>query len=174
MKRVLLTILFLITSFVFQGTFFRILDFNNIVPNLMIIVTVSTALLNGEKYGITVGFFCGLLMDIFNDGSSLGFYALIYMYIGYFNGGFTKIFFPDDVKLPIFLVVISDFIYGFSVYVLLFLLRGRTGFGFYFGKIILPEMIYTVVVTLIVYPIILRIHKLLLKGEIRKAQKFVS
>lgn len=39
-----------------------------------------------------IGFACGLLLDIFGSGI-LGFYALLYMYIGYINGCFRKMFY---------------------------------------------------------------------------------
>ena len=70
-----------------------------------------------------IGFFCGLLLDIF-FGSVIGFYALVYAYIGYINGLFRKSFFPDDIKLPLFLISASDFCYNILVYLFLFFLRG--------------------------------------------------
>ena len=36
-----------------------------------------------------VGFFSGLMIDLFY-GSLFGFYALLYMYIGYLNGVFLQ------------------------------------------------------------------------------------
>ena len=50
-----------------------------------------------EKEGTYIGFACGLLLDIFGSGI-LGFYALLYMYIGYINGCFRKMFYPEDLK----------------------------------------------------------------------------
>lgn len=78
----------------------------------------------GEKTGLLYGFFCGLLVDIF-FANVLGFNAMIYMYIGYANGKFNRIFFPEEIKLPLVLILVSDLIYGFSYYVILFLLRGN-------------------------------------------------
>ena len=46
---------------------------------------------------------------------------------------------------------IGDLLYGLSVYALQFLLRGRLGRGTYLYRIILPEIFYTVILTLIVY-----------------------
>lgn len=173
MKRFLITFFAIITLFVLQGTFFKAFAFGNTVPNLLIILTVSVSLMRGDKAGILTGFFSGLLLDIFS-GPAIGLYALIYMYIGYANGGFSKIFFPEDIKLPMIMIILSDFIYGMCVYSLLFLLRGRTDFSFYLRKIIIPECIYTIVVTLVLYPLILYIEKKLKNAEIRKARKFVS
>lgn len=173
MKKVIIVILSVITLFVLQGTLFRALDFGNTVPNLLIIITVSVSLMRGDKAGLLTGFFAGLLLDIFT-GPTIGIYALIYMYIGYANGGLSKIFFPEDIKLPLIMVVLSDFIYGVCVYTLLFLLRGKTDFSFYFKNVIIPEIIYTIIITLMLYPIILFVNKKLREEEIRKARKFVS
>jgi rod shape-determining protein MreD len=96
-------------------------------------------------------------MDIFY-GSVLGFYALIYLYIGAGNGVFHSIFYQDDIKLPLVLIMASDFVYSFVCYVLLFLLRGRFNFLYYLRNIILPEMIYTIFVTIFIYPAILAVN----------------
>ena len=95
------------------------------------------------------------------------------MYIGFINGKFCGIFYPEDIKLPIALIVISDLSYGLICYVLLFLLRGRLNLPFYFTRIILPEMLYTIVVTIFLYPLILKVNEKLESREKRSAQKFV-
>ena len=173
MKRFIVTVLLLITLFVFQGTVFASLNFANTSPNLLIILIVSLSLMRGEKTGVILGFFAGIFMDVFM-GTTIGLYALIFMYLGYANGSFHRVFFPEDIKLPMIMIVVSDIFYGFLVYILLFLLRGRTDFSFYFSNVILPEAIYTIVITILLYPLILWINKLLTQDEQRKAKKFVS
>ncbi|MDE5865677.1 MAG: rod shape-determining protein MreD, partial [Lachnospiraceae bacterium] len=98
MRRILITALLIFICFLMQCTVFHALAFGGIVPNLMIVLTSSYGFMRGEKDGLLIGFFCGLLVDIF-FGSVIGFYALIYMYIGYANGKFCPIFFPEDIKL---------------------------------------------------------------------------
>ena len=173
MKRFIVETVLLISLFVFQGTFFKSLNIADSVPNLLLIMTVSFALMRGEMTGLITGFFAGLLVDIFS-GSFIGLYALIYMYLGYSNGSFHKIFFPEDIKLPMIMITVSDLFYGFLIYILMFLLQGKTNLQFYFSNIILPEMIYTIVITILLYPLLLWINGLLEKDEIRKAKKFVS
>ncbi|MDE7021374.1 MAG: rod shape-determining protein MreD, partial [Lachnospiraceae bacterium] len=97
----------------------------------------------------------------------------IYMYIGYANGKFSAIFYPEDIKLPITLILCSDFLYGLTCYVILFLLRAKFDFSYYLVHIILPEMVYTVVVTLFLYPVILRVNHSLEQQEKRGEKKFV-
>ena len=171
LRKVIVTI-FIIVCFVLQCSVFDSLSFAGIIPNLMIILTASFGFMRGEKEGLIIGFFCGLLSDVF-FGSFLGFYALILMYIGYLNGKFSRIFYPEDIKLPMALIVVSDLSYGIVCYVLMFLLRGRIHFWYYFTRVILPEALYTIVVTLFLYPVILKVNEKLEAIERRSAQKFV-
>ena len=97
MRRKLILAVLILLAFVLQGTVFQTLSIASIVPNLLLILTVSFGFMRGKKEGMFVGFFCGLLIDIFY-GSMIGFYALIYMYIGFCNGFLYKIFFDEDVK----------------------------------------------------------------------------
>ncbi|MDE6972790.1 MAG: rod shape-determining protein MreD [Lachnospiraceae bacterium] len=172
MRRFIISVFLIILCFLLQTTFFQGLDFGGIVPNLMIVLTASFGFMRGEKTGLLYGFFCGLLVDIF-FANVLGLNAMIYMYIGYANGKFNRIFFPEEIKLPLALILVSDLVYGFSYYVILFLLRGKFNLGFYFLHIILPEMVYTILVTLLLYPLILWLNKKLEEAEQRSARKFV-
>lgn len=172
MKRFIVTALFIFICFLLQCTVFRMLAFGGIVPNLLIVLTASFGFMRGEKTGLVIGFFSGLLVDIF-FGTVIGFYALLYMYIGYMNGKFSTIFYPEDIKLPITLILCSDFFYGFVCYVILFLLRSKFDFQYYLVHIILPEIVYTVVVTLFLYPVILWVNRRLERGEKRGEKKFV-
>lgn len=172
MLNVFVSALFVIICFLLQCTVFDSLSFGGIIPNLMIVVTASYGFMRGRKSGLLVGFFSGFLMDIF-FGNVLGFYALIYMYIGYLNGIFRKMFYPEDIKLPIALIVGSDFICNFVIYVLTFFLRGRFQFVYYFLNIIIPEMVYTIIVTCVLYPLLLLVESRLEWREKEGASKIV-
>lgn len=162
----------IIICFLLQSTIFKALSFASISPNLLIVVTASFGFMRGRKEGLFVGLFCGLLIDIFY-GSYLGIYALIYVYIGYVNGMFKKFFYPDDVKLPMLLISASDLTLNMITYFLLFFMRGQFNLPYFFIHIMLPELIYTILVTLILYFVILRINQKLEEIEKRSAAKFV-
>lgn len=172
MKRFLVSVLLIILCFLLQTTVFHWMAFGGIVPNLMIVLTASFGFMRGERTGLLYGFFCGLLIDIF-FANVLGLNAMIYMYIGYANGKFNRIFFPDEIKLPLILIFFSDLAYGFLYYLTLFLLRGRFQLNYYFLHIILPEMVYTILITLLLYPLILWLNNKLEESEKRSARKFV-
>ena len=172
MRRIVITAFFIILCFLLQCTVFRYFDFSGIVPNLLIILAASFGFMRGRKTGLIVGFFCGLLMDLF-FGSVIGFYSLIMMYIGYTNGLFRRIFYPEDIKLPLILILSSDLVYNLLCYILLFLLRGKFQFYYYFLHVMVPEMVYTITITCILYPILLIVNRKLEAFEKRGAQKFV-
>lgn len=171
LRKIMLAVMILF-CFLLQTTVFRSLAFAGIVPNLLIVLTSAFGFMRGEKEGLWVGFFAGLLCDIF-FGDILGFHALVYMYIGFLNGKFCKIFYPEDIKLPIALITVSDLSYGMICYVLLFLLRGRLDFPFYLRAVILPETVYTIVVTCLLYPLVLFVNNRLESFERKRAKKFV-
>lgn len=154
----LILIILVLISFIIQSTIGYSLEFGSISPNLLMIVTVSLALMRGKKVGLLVGFTSGLLIDIFY-GDVIGFYALLYMCIGFINGFFRKIFYPENIKLPLLLIMLSDLSYGLIIYFLLFLMRWKTDFLFYFSKIILPEVIYTLILSLMIYPLLLLMNQ---------------
>jgi rod shape-determining protein MreD len=171
MRRKIVLFLIIAICFLLQSTLFQSLAFAGVSPNLLVIVVSSFGFMRGRREGMYVGFFCGLLVDIF-FGYYLGIYALIYMYIGYLNGIFQKRFYPDDIKLPMILIGASDLSFNLSVYVFLFLLRGRLEFLYYARTIILPEFIYTMVITIFLYLVLLKINQGLEAVEKRRAKKF--
>jgi len=171
-KRPLITILIVTICFLLECTVFQSLSFASITPNLLIIVTASFGFMRGKKEGMMVGFLCGMITDIF-FGDLIGFYALFYTILGYVNGFFKKIFYPEDIKLPLFLIGASDFLLGNAVCILMFIMRSRFHYWYYMGHIIIPELIYTILVTLVLYQIILKINQKLESEEKRSASKFV-
>lgn len=172
MLRKIVVAFFVLAGFVLQCSVFSSIAFAGIIPNLMIILTASFGFMRGEKDGLIIGFFSGLLNDVF-FGSFLGFYALLLMYIGFLNGKFCKVFYPEDIKLPLALIVTSDLSYGIICYILMFMLRGKLQFTYYFSHVILPEALYTIVVTLFLYPLTLKVNEKLEAYEKRSAREFV-
>ncbi len=172
MRRKITVFIIIAVCFLLQTTLFQALSFASISPNLLIIVTASFGFMRGKKEGLWIGFFSGLLLDIFS-GSILGFYALLYMYIGYINGCFRKMFFPEDIKLPMALIAGSDLTCNFVIYILRFFFRGKFQIGYYLFHIILPELVYTMLITIFLYFVILKINQRLEVIEKRSASKFV-
>ena len=171
MRRFCMGVLIVLTVFA-QCSLFQYFAVASIRPNLLLILTVSFALMRGQKSGMLTGFFSGLCMDIFFPGT-IGFQALIYMWIGYICGCFYRYFYDDDIKTPLLLVSAADLAYGFYQYVFTFLLRGRIHFLFYLRRIMIPEMLYTIVMTLLTYGLLYRLNRLLSKTDRRRIDSIV-
>ena len=168
MYRKITMLLLILIGYLLQSTMIRILPMGGVAPNILIILPSCFGFMRGKKEGMFIGFISGLIIDIL-FGNIIGFYALAYMVIGYLNGFFASIFYPEDVKLPMVLITSSELVYCFIVYVFRFLIQGKLRFGYYFLHVILPEIVYTIFVASIFYKIILSINEWLEDLERRTA-----
>lgn len=103
--------------------------------------------------GMLIGFFSGILIDI-QFGQVIGLYAMLMLLIGYLVGFANKIYSRDDFTLPLLFISVANFVYQFLYYVFEFLLRGKVNFLYYLKAIIIPEIIYTLVVSVILYKLL--------------------
>ena len=171
-KYILVIVDIVIVGFLLQTSIFPRMRLAGVTPNIMVIIITSFGLIRGRKQGMMIGFFSGLLLDFFS-GTNFGFYAIIYLYLGFLCGLFKKLFFGDDIKLPLVLIGLSDVIYGVVIFVLLFLLRGKYDFLFYLTNVILPEAVYTILIAIPIYYVILKINQRFDKENKRSARKLV-
>ncbi len=164
MKRIITLGILIILCFILQSALFPFIEVTGVSPNLMLILTVSFGLMRGRKEGMLVGFFCGFLYDLF-FGYAIGPYMLIYMFIGYCNGFFHRLYLVEDVLLPILIILVDDFVFNFATYVIFFVMRNRLDFGNYLKEIIVPDMIYTALLTMIVFKFFVFVNKTLKRIE---------
>lgn len=166
MKKLIVYLLEIIICFVLQSSMFHYIQLVDIMPNLLLILVAATAYMRGRMTGMMMGLFSGLLVDLMYGSYVIGLYALLYLIIGYFIGFTNKVYSRDDYTLPIIIIAISDFIYGFFYYVFEFLLRGRLNFLYYLRRFILPEIIYTVAISVFMYKLLHMInHRLYRKPD---------
>jgi len=161
--RIFIISIILIFSNILESTVFSMIRIRGISPNFNIMIIVSFALLRGSKEGSIIGFFAGLIMDMFFS-TSRGYLAIIGALVGYFCGKFNKDFYRENFILPFMLTLISTIIYGF-VQSLPFLLRGKINYIYFIRNIIVPETIYTVVLSIVVYQLIYIVNQKIEKNE---------
>lgn len=133
-----------------QPTVVRAMAINQVVPNLFIITAVSFGLLRGKVFGAAVGMFLGFGQDIF-FGTVVGFYALVYFFLGYASGFLYGHFYKEGMLVPVGTMAAADAAYGLAVFFFTFLFRGRTAFGSYLAGVIIPEVVYTAAAGILVY-----------------------
>lgn len=167
MKKGITAALLLLIMFLLQTSVFSQLAYGRIVPNLMILLTGTYGLVRGEYSGIFLGFFSGLLIDIFFM-DVLGFYALVYMLIGYFAGRLNTYYMHDDFKLPLAVIAGSDLAVLLVNYIFFQLLNGIFDFGGYVLHTILPELVYTLGVSVVLYPLLVVLEYKFVLVEFRR------
>ena len=174
MRRFIISFLSIIILYVFQTTVFTMhLSIGGITPNLILMFSCIVGFMRGRRSGMLTGFFGGMLIDIMN-GQIIGLTPLIFLFAGYFNGFFYKEYSKEQLLLPIGLVALCDFGYGILYYFFHFLFRNRLNFGFYFSKIIIPEVVYTVVVTIFAYLLVYFINRRLDYIDRKRSARNVS
>ena len=89
MKRKVTELVIILLVYLIQGTFGRAIAIGGIVPNLLIILPVLFGFFKGRNEGMFVGFFAGIMYDLFFSGL-FGFSALVFVYVGYYSGIFYK------------------------------------------------------------------------------------
>lgn len=164
MRRVITIAILIIICFLLQSAIFSFHDVTGSAPNLLLILTMSFGIMRGRREGLLTGFFCGFLCDVFYN-SFLGPYMLLYMVIGYVNGFFHKDYLMEDLMMPVFIIAIDEFVFNFFVYICTFIIRNRTDIHFYFNKVFLPQIFFTVLATVLIYRILVNINKKLKKKQ---------
>ncbi len=172
MIRFIGTALLILIAYLLQTSVFGMISIIQTTPNLLLVITFTIGILRGREEGMITGAVSGLFLDLMSGGY-LGFYGLVYMYIGFMCGFLYQ---HIDVNVPLIPIVTglcSQVIYHFYIYVFRFLLRGRLGVLSYLKNIILPEMVLTTVIGIFLYGAIMLLNDILENHEKRSVLKFV-
>ncbi len=164
MVRLIVTFIELIFCFLLQTSLFSFLRISGVVPNCLLILIITVAYTKGQIPAMITGFFAGILLDLCFS-QTVGFCAILYMIVAFLAGFANKIYYERDYFVPGALMFAGEFVYSFMYYILFFLLRGKLELHTYFIYTILPRMLYTVLISLLLYPAFHGIHRLLLRLE---------
>lgn len=153
MKYYISVIIGAILLFVLQSALFPRIELAGVVPDLMLILVISVAYTGGRVPGLLTGLFCGLLADFYYS-DIVGVTALLYLCIGWFTGYANRIYDEEDFTLPLLFTGAGELVYNFLYYIINFLFRGRLNFTFFFFRIMIPKVIYTVFISVLLYKLI--------------------
>ncbi len=154
----------IILAFVLQTSIFPFVRFMVATPNLLVILVFSIAFVYGEVEGVCYGVLAGLLMDMFYSGP-FGYFIIIFGWLGFLNGFLSRHYYDDYVFLPVIMCTLNEVIYSLLLFVMRYILRGTAEFGYYFGKIMMPELMLTVLFTLILYRPVLALNRRIRKAD---------
>ncbi len=172
MKRFLCCVLLILAAFFLQNNVFSASPLILTTPNVLLILVFSFGFLRGSTEGMLIGFACGLLSDIFFS-NTLGTSALVYTLLGYVIGLLGRYYHTEFADMPLILCLISDLFYHLGVFLVAFALRGQLHIGSYLIGVVLPELAYTALLTLLLYPLLRKINSVIEKWEVRKTKSFV-
>ena len=130
------------------------------MPNLFVIFVFYIGLFSGRRMGLTYGIIFGLILDLL-VGEKIGMTAVMLGICGIIGGFFDKNF-SKDSRITIMIMVIGcTVIFEVGMYILRYALLDCTAEIFFFSKILLAEVVFNVILTIIFYPLIQKTgHKL--------------
>ncbi|MCD8214964.1 MAG: rod shape-determining protein MreD [Clostridiales bacterium] len=158
-KYVIYFIIILI-NFILQTTMFGAVSIIGIKPNTALIIVVSIAFIQGELDGILTGLFAGFLQDSFFS-LYLGCHIFIYVSAAFVCGYCFKAFYKESFLLPIALAAAADLYSSFVFYVFNILLRGYFNILGFITSVILPELVYTMLISAFLYRLIFYIMEII-------------
>jgi rod shape-determining protein MreD len=141
-----------------QSTVLSYATILGVIPQVVLVVVMSLAFTDGERVGLVVGFFAGLLQDLqLPVGSIVGLYALVYTLVGYGVGSLRDYVPSDSVWTPVLTVAAASAAVEAS-YATLAILFGQEWVSIGFtAKVIGLVVLYNTLLTPLVFPLVRRV-----------------
>ena len=159
MKKTVTTIIMIITFLIvyfLQTNLFSWFNLVGIKPNLFVILVLIIGLFTGESRGVMLGILFGISLDFF-IGKSIGISGIMLGIVGFLGGFLDKNFSKDSRFTMIIMIIISTCLYEVGSYLFNYFINNATiGIGT-FIKILIVENIFNVFVTIILYPLIVKL-----------------
>ena len=159
MKKTVTTIIMIITFLIvyfLQANLFSWFNLVGIKPNLFVILVLIIGLFTGESRGVMLGILFGISLDFF-IGKSIGISGIMLGIVGFLGGFLDKNFSKDSRFTMIIMIIISTCLYEVGSYLFNYFINNATiGIGT-FIKILIVENIFNVFVTIILYPLIVKL-----------------
>lgn len=166
--RIIITASILLLNFILQTTLFPLCAIQGVFPNTALILSTSYALLRGSREGAIFGAAAGLLMDIFFN-TYIGFYTALFAILSYLFGRGQRDFYRENYFLPIFFCAVSTCLYEGILYSVGFLARGEGHLLYLLFHVLLPEIVYTAILTIPIYRALFGINEWL---ELKEKYKY--
>ena len=167
---ILMFVTFLIIYFL-QSNFFNWFTIAGVKPNLFIILTLFISLFAGAKIGTAYGIFFGIFLDVV-IGRSIGISSIMYALVGAIGGYFDKNFSKDSRMTIMLMVIGTTLLYEIGNYVISIMRLSIQIEVLSFVRVLLIEIIYNVIITIILYPLIQKVgYKV---EDIFKGQKILK
>lgn len=156
MKKTIINIGLVVTVlliYFLQSNFFSWFNIAGIRPNLFVIIVLFIGLFANRSMGTIYGILIGLYLDLV-IGSKVGINAVVLGLIGLLAAVFDKNFSKDSRMTIMFMVLGATVIVESLVYFLNYVFLSINIEIINFIKILIVEIIYNLILTIIIYPLI--------------------
>lgn len=148
--RTLIVLAEVVILFLMQTTVFPSIALAGVVPDLLLILVVNIGFMRGRTRALLTGLLCGFMLDCCYN-NIIGVYALMYMSIGYLAGFSHRIYDENDYTIPLLITGIAEFLMNIMYFIVYFLLQGKLNIGFYLYRFTIPRILYTIVISILLY-----------------------
>ena len=156
MKKLTINICLILTAFIIyflQSNFFNWFTISRVMSNLFVIFILFIGLFSNRITGIVYGVVIGGILDL-TIGTQIGINAVGLGVIGFLAATFDKNFSKDSRATIMFMVLGTTIIFEVVTYILNNIILVRNLEIFNFIKILSIEVIYNLIITIIIYPLI--------------------
>lgn len=155
MKKTIINISLILTAiliYILQSNFFSWFNIARVMPNLFVIFILFIGLFGNQTMGTVYGMVIGLILD-FAIGKTAGINCVGLGLIGFLAAVFDKNFSKDSRMTVMIMVVVATAIFEVISYVLNYIFTSNGIEILNFFKILVIEMIYNLIITIIIYPL---------------------
>lgn len=155
MKKTIINIGLLLTAiliYILQANFFNWFTIAGIMPNLFVVFVLFIGLFGSKTMGTIYGLIIGLLLDLL-IGTKVGVNSVCLGIIGFLATIFDKNFSKDSRMTIMVMAVAATAIFEILSYILNYLLIAVHVEILNFIKILVIEIIYNLLLTIILYPL---------------------
>lgn len=150
---VIITILIFLLLYFLQINFFNWFNIGGIKPNLFVILVLFLGLFAGKRVGIPIGILIGIMLDFFTS-KKIGISGIMLGAVGAMGGILDKNFSKDSRMTILIMTVVVTLAYEIGMYIINSLIASASFEIIPFIKILLVELIYNVILTIILYPLL--------------------
>jgi len=124
---------------------------SNVVPNVLLLVVITLAFVEGPSAGAVAGFVAGLLLDLLSTGP-VGAWALVLSATGYMGGMLQENLFAEGWLAPVSIAIIAGLTADFAYLAVLTILGVGPAFWESLVRAVLPRAVYNAVLVMLAYP----------------------
>lgn len=174
LKKVIAVILLIISFFIIyflQSNFFTWFTISRVQPNLFIIFILFIGLFAGKKLGLIFGMLFGFYLDVV-IGRQIGISGIMLGIIGLIGEYLDKNFSKESRITIILMIIGSTIIFELGSYIFSIITLDINIEIISFSRILLIEILYNILITIIIYPIIQKLGHIL--EEIFKTRNILT